>query len=152
MLAEGMGKVQCRLKRLVVPSGLLTEKSQGRLQLCSWLKLISNRNWITCGQSFPRDHSMQDGLDCSGHLSELPPAPFLSLEPVEVQHYNSVSRDICKVSRTFPFTGPSSRAAERHQVPLMAVPEPGLLRPSNLSTSIITHGTNTVRALNQKER
>lgn len=80
------GTCSAGLKGWWSPSCLLSEKSRGRLQLCSQLKLSLNKNWITCGQSFLREHGLGVWLckmDCSGRLVQLPQNNFFFWSPWE---------------------------------------------------------------------
>lgn len=89
-------------------------------------------------------------MDCSEHLVELPPAPFLF--PMGVQHYSSVSRDVCKASRTLPLQVHVPELLSNIRCLQCQGQSQGCSDSSHSSTSIITHCTKTARALNQKER
>lgn len=78
-------------------------------------------------------------MDCSGHLVKLPPAPLLSSEPVGVQHYSSLSRDICKVSRTLPLQVHLVELLSNTRCLLVTGPELGLLRPSLFEHCLTLH-------------
>lgn len=100
MLAEGMGNVQCGWKDWWSPLVCCQRKARADCSSAADSSSFQTEIGLLVGKAPPGITVCK--MDCSEHLVELPPASFLSPEPLGAQHHSSVSRDICKASRTHP--------------------------------------------------